>query len=188
MNDIFAAYDVGIFNVSSGVLVATDPCYESSMDDTNAIKNVKNGKWMCFVVTEKVSGWGERVKRLCVNHEEFNDDADNQPWEMCEFVVIVDSGQAGFFDGGMVHHTHEELYDYICKNSRNGMVGENYAVSSSGFGDGGYECSVTRNENGEVVAAIIEFISDEDEEIVEEDYVEEEDYLPEDEKFLGDPD
>ena len=39
-------------------------------------------------------------------------------------------------------------------------------VSSSGFGDGGYPCFVKRNEEGQIVAAIIPFIEewkDEDE-------------------------
>jgi hypothetical protein len=187
MDNELKAFDVGTFNVTSGVLVATDPCYESSMDDTNAIKKVKNGKWMCFVVHEHCGEhWGDRIKRLCINHESFDDD-ENALWEPCDFTVGVDSGQAGFFDGAIVHKTHEELYHVICESSRDGMVGENYAVSSSGFGDGGYECAVTRNKDGEVVAAMIEFI--EDEEILEnEEFEPDSDIFAEDDEFIGDPD
>ena len=184
------AYDVGRFNVTSGQLVATDPCYGTEMGDPNTINNVKNGQWMCFIVTEDCGeNWGTRIKRLCINHVDFNDDADTGLWEDTGFVVGVDSGQAGFFDATMVHRTSEELYGFICENSRDGMVGENYAVSQSGFGDGGYECMLTRDADGKVVAAIIEFISDEDdEEVYDDEFEPDADLFAEDDEFNGDPD
>ena len=44
-------------------------------------------------------------------------------------------------------------------------------VSSSGYGDGGYNCWTARNEDGKIVAIRVEFISEDDYE--EEDYEEE---------------
>lgn len=41
-------------------------------------------------------------------------------------------------------------------------------VSSSGYGDGGYSCWTARNDDGKVIAILVEFINDDDEEDEEE--------------------
>lgn len=100
--------------------------------------------------------------------------------------VGVDSGQAGFFDlaryaaqsatelkdarGRFDQQTaHGEFYRQVCaltcETKESFGTLEWGAVSSSGYGDGGYLCHVRRDAAGEVIAAVIVFVDDgEDEE------------------------
>ena len=102
----------------------------------------------------------------------------------------MDSGQASFFDFDSYPenpHNDVEFYDMVCEwtlaTEGNELVdgkpgfgsfggNEHGVASSSGFGDGGYDCYVDRDREGMVVAAEISFI-------VQEDEDEEEGPLPE---------
>lgn len=42
-------------------------------------------------------------------------------------------------------------------------------ISSSGYGDGGYSCYISRNNEGQIVSISVEFISPEDEELEDEE-------------------
>ena len=109
-------------------------------------------------------------------------------WELADIDVGVDSGQAGFFD--VVKYANavldkeddsasrsergegfQSFYDTVCDltlaDKSFGVV-EFGCVSSSGYGDGGYNCYVRRNDVGQAIEAIITFIEDyheEDEEL-----------------------
>lgn len=116
--------------------------------------------------------------------KEFNhDETLNFNWERSDIDVGVDSGQAGFFDvfkyasavsdkednsapraerGGKF----EAFYDAVCNltlDDKSFGVVEFGCVSSSGYGDGGYNCYFRRNSLGEVIEALIAFIEDEEE-------------------------
>ena len=43
-------------------------------------------------------------------------------------------------------------------------------MSSSGYGDGGYDCYIAREQNGYIVAIRIEYIPEEEEEWEDEEY------------------
>ena len=90
------------------------------------------------------------------------------------FEVGVDSGQAGFFDDAFYQNdtVFEELpapgfaigdlwYRHVCDITLSKMsagVLPYGAVSSSGFGDGGYTCYTHADENGVIDFAFIVFI------------------------------
>ena len=90
------------------------------------------------------------------------------------FEVGVDSGQAGFFDDAFYQNdtVFEELpapgfaigdlwYRHVCDITLCKMsagVLPSGAVSSSGFGDGGYTCYTHADENGVIDFAFIVFI------------------------------
>ena len=60
-----------------------------------------------------------------------------------------------------------QLSSFVAEHGLGGFGGNEHGVaSSSGFGDGGYECYVERNATGEIIAARIDFIVPEDEEKV----------------------
>lgn len=97
-------------------------------------------------------------------------------YEMQSFDVGVDSGQAGFFDKAQYdteQPTGDAFYDAVCKLTLD--TGDHFgtntfgAVSSTGYGDGGYECFVRRNEQGQVVAAVIVYLAEYDEEEEEDE-------------------
>ena len=88
--------------------------------------------------------------------------------------VCVDSGQAGFFDDAFYQNdtVFEELpapgfaigdlwYRHVCDITLSKMSAGVFpygAVSSSGFGDGGYTCYTHADENGVIDFAFIVFI------------------------------
>lgn len=98
-------------------------------------------------------------------------------WVDSGIHVGVDSGQAGFFDLEMFQTmkkevaVEEEFYDEICDltlDDKSWGVHPTGVVSSSGYGDGGYECLVRRNDDGKAIEAIIVYISKYEEEDEEE--------------------
>lgn len=156
------------FTLTSGTFRVTDPCYDGlywTSGIIGIINNARKGKWKGVVT----SPWGMqgRVAELQIVQENYT--TASKMWESAGFSVGVDSGQAGFFDAALYPEWSEEnnFYDTICK----GTLSENqYAVvpfgiaSSTGYGDGEYKCYVAKNIEGEVIAAKIVFIGDEDEE------------------------
>jgi hypothetical protein len=100
-------------------------------------------------------------------------------WEDSGIHVGVDSGQAGFFDLDTYRAlcadqaVKEKFYDEVCDLTladSSWGVHPSGAVSSSGYGDGGYECLV-RRVDGLVVEAIIIYISEYEEEDEEDEAV-----------------
>lgn len=162
---------LGEFEVTSGRLRVTDPCYNK---DTwcAGVLDVLNGTWGAFVETSDEGGWGVRVASINIFNKEYEHKAHS--WSLTNIDVGVDSGQAGFFDDAKYPedpHQDDAFYDSVCDltlGPNSGGVLPFGAVSSSGYGDGGYSCYVSY-VNGEIVAAKIVFIGDESEE-EEDDY------------------
>ena len=178
------------FEVTSGKIVCSDPCYEIPTWCQEIIENVANGTWEAEVVE---SG---RVYRLFVTHMNSNtggiEDFVGESIGYCG----VDSGQFGFFDFDYYRN------DKIAENLQKQDFGADFdeedgdswyracckitidekwgvmpfgAVSRSGYGDGSYEVKGVKNKKDEWVGFCVEFIPDyEDDE--EEEYEEEEDF------------
>lgn len=195
-----------VFNVTSGKMVCSDPCYEIPTWCQGIIENVKNGKWEAGIATSDEGVWGERVSHLWVYNLEA---AINNPNLVREIEAFqghelpfsggVDSGQFGFFD--LAHYRNDESAKELKKYD----LGPNYdresgdewyraacdltlgsekwgvlpfgAVSSTGYGDGSYMVKGIKDENGEYVAFCVEYIGQD-----EDDY----DYEDEDDEFVGD--
>lgn len=84
------------FEVSSGKLVISDPCYNLDTWCMGILENAKHGHWYSKVTKcNNNDGWGERCAELLVYHQEHR---HAQPDTLCKFEVGVDSGQAGVFD------------------------------------------------------------------------------------------
>lgn len=169
---------LGEFKVSSGALMATDPCYKPGAWCQIPIQNVKNGTWFAYGFFTNEGSWGLRCAEFVAAHDEhagrhfFKD----LMWKQEKGDVGVDSGQAGVFDMGIYKTsvTGEEDYDKICDMTMNlddnGNVLKGTPVidygwaTSSGFGDGGYDCFVAKDSTGKVVGVRIVFIGDDGEE------------------------
>lgn len=89
--------DLGTFEVVSGRLIVTDPCYSEDLWCCHALETVRNGTWNAHVAYDGDSSY-PHVICLIVEHES----AESLPaiMEDASFSVGVDSGQAGFFDAG----------------------------------------------------------------------------------------
>ena len=178
------------FEIVSGKVRVTDPCYDEKTWCSAGVDNVKNGVWNAFVVMKNEREWGTRCAELQVWHSDYRkDDVVTHTMEYIKADIGVDSGQAGVFDSKFfkdpksvagVERTYngarlcedEPWYSMCCDRT----LGEKMwgtipygAVSRSGFGDGGYNAYLTKKD-GKVVAIKIVFIGDDegaDEEVTE---------------------
>lgn len=172
---------LGSFQVTSGKLQITDPCYDKKTWCAGSIDNVRNGTWIGHVV--RCDETGQKPFSDGIRNAElyaFHSDLKKLPakWTKTKIHVGVDSGQAGIFDeakypeGGA---DDEAFYDACGKQTLGeygspdgyyaddinfkmaGVVNNFGVVSHSGYGDGGYNCYVYK-QKGQVVAVKIVFI------------------------------
>lgn len=185
------------FQITSGKIVLSDPCYTIPTWCQGVIENVKNGEWVADVEkTDGSDGWGVRVSAVFAyhkdSHKERGDlkDALVNGWgKVMDFDGGVDSGQFGFFDHehyrndksakdlpkydfGRAEESGEEWYMAVCNLT---LSDEQWGVlpfgvvSSSGYGDGSYSTYAVQNENGEYIGFITKFIFEDEEEADEWD-------------------
>lgn len=97
------------FEVTSGKLVLTDPCYKIPTWCQGVVDNVKKGTWVTDVEkTDGSDGWGVRCGALyAVNEEALNKNPNlidkvrgfgSNDLHLLDFDGGVDSGQFGYFD------------------------------------------------------------------------------------------
>lgn len=139
--------------------------------------------------TETFIDYDNRVAELLVVHKNYFLSVDAEAdWELTEIDVGVDSGQAGIYEETSypnVDSLDETWYDTICALTSDKEHGRRKTpvdaqpgpptylggvlpdhsgvVTSTGFGDGGYNCYVLKRD-GKVIAIKIVYISDEEEE------------------------
>jgi len=183
---ILTIAEMGEMIIRSGKVRVSDPCYEKDIDThcAGTIKSVKNGKWDCIVIRSDEGDWGMRNAILLAHHVDHPVEYEDSGWDKQEFEVGVDSGQAGIYDLPEYHGGDEEggeygdpdsWYDKNCRltldtDSQAGILADKTGVvSSTGFGDGGYECFTIRdtyNPKFETIAIKIDFgvidVEDED--------------------------
>ena len=170
---------IGNFDVQSGEMIISDPCYDTSDSTDDQVINVESGTWSAYVDVHH-SSYGDEVARLRAHH-------DSNPcshFSSAAGYAGVDSGQLGFFD--LSHYRDDTVARFIYdKSDRNiGGIGEWYAmcceatlgdpeqyrkcagvvpfgvVSSSGCGDGIYPIYTMKNSDGLVVFVEVVFIDD----------------------------
>jgi hypothetical protein len=170
---------LGSFEVVSGKVRITDPCYSPDTWCSGELKNVRKGRWKAQAFTKEVPGWGNRVWELEVFAE--SGSLDFTVYEKLKFEVGVDSGQAGIFDSSHYQDAtivpkdarvaeyikDDKWYAMCCAASHNENTGLGAGVvpygvnSSSGFGDGSYDAYAKYDPlTKEVIAIKIIFISD----------------------------
>jgi hypothetical protein len=156
---------LGKFDVTSGKLVVSDPCYERGTWCQKENLPAVNGAWEAFVTYDPDEG---RVAALMALGPNARKDGNwkEEPWD-----IGVDSGQAGVFRGDdrprkLTAKDHksfpngESWYEANCRVTL-GDVGAGVipggAVSSSGYGDGGYTASV-QYQGKKALAVLIDYI------------------------------
>jgi hypothetical protein len=177
------------FNVTSGKLVISDPCYrcdENVVQDYLKVVKAKNGKWFFEVCYSDEGPWGDRVAGIIARHESYQYDESLKRGVMIK-NLCVDSGQMSIVDfehykndedaKDFVPNLTKEWGDHYCENEGDEwyrMISEislseesagcfeHGCVSSSGFGDGSYNGLVTYDGNNEAIKIDITFIEDED--------------------------
>ena len=187
----FKMYPLGEFEIKSGEVIVSDPCYAMGTWCQGLVRNVKNGTWVADVACLEESG---RNAFLVIHHKDYIMPMGTV-WEQLDFDIGVDSGQAGFYDyagykkddsvpnsiknslGFDLNEPGEKFYAYNCdltlKTEHDAGVLPTGVVASSGYGDGSYTISIVKDEDRKVVAMEIIFIdiiggSDEDGESYED--------------------
>jgi hypothetical protein len=189
------------FEVKSGKIVASDPCYTLDTWCMGVIDNVRNGTWFAHVDTSDEGSWGKRISALVVYHA---DNLNTNPNILSQYPIMpklpfvggVDSGQFGFFDHDAyrnddaitsdiqlwdytIEEPGDKFYSACCKQT---IEGESWgvlpfgAVSSSGFGDGSYQILGEKNSYGEYIAFAVIYINDNNHDDEDDDCNEDDDY------------
>lgn len=162
---------LGVFDINSGRIIATDPCYEP-INGHNRGAEVKKGKYIAKAKYGVINGWGERVVELTVNHESCPKKKATTLYGWC----AVDSGRCGFFERENYDKYHpkydtpesEQWYKDACEITLNdkkhncGLLKSDKkivgALASSGLGDGAYNLYAGYNSKGEIVALRLRFL------------------------------
>jgi hypothetical protein len=175
---------VGTFEVESGQLVVSDPCYSyrgpdwPNADLQSVLGNVRNGTWRTVKKTsiffdEPV---GRVVSVKCFLQGVGDGLLNPARAELFNNNLAVDSGQMSIVDSicypSFVGKDHGEWGDadsgyyqaYLCHEDKGAGVIQGGAVCSSGFGDGGYSGYLYRDAEGKVVGVEVVFITEENEE------------------------
>lgn len=175
---------LGNFEVTSGELITSDPCYDLDTWCMGVLKGVKKGSWHAYSMIEDSE---ERNSALIIYHESVSKTDASYYFSgayklnTAPFEVGVDSGQAGFFDSTVYKNDATVPTDFnlgldwkdrgwygmcarLTLSDKGAGVVPGGAVSSSGYGDGGYSCRYFMNENHEIIYADIVFIGEDDNE------------------------
>ncbi|OJT57360.1 hypothetical protein [Bacillus licheniformis] len=88
---------LGTFEIKSGSVIVSDPCYEVGAWCQAKIDNVETGEWLAFVKQSDEGSWGIRNAELIIFHiNKMN--RESFKWSMEDAYIGVDSGQAGIYD------------------------------------------------------------------------------------------
>jgi hypothetical protein len=167
---------LGTFEVKSDCLMIADPCY---IYGDVCVKNVKKGVWKAKVIKSDEGYWGIRCAELIAIHESISD-VQEWMWEKQDFYISVDSGQAGIYDiatfrkddvisttpnfSYMEDEEGEKWYAANCDitlSEESAGVLTGGVVSSTGYGDGLYDCYLFQRDE-EVLGVRLVFINDEE--------------------------
>lgn len=170
------------FEVTSGRMAVSDPCYAPGTWCMGYLDPVPNGTWIASAKYLIAAGWGERIAQLEIWHKDAlgKIEPTEDDWSPADHIDVgVDSGQAGFFDGDYFDQTPrgeygdtESFYGRACTLTHTDAPGAPHyqtfgslfgrgVVTSSGFGDGSYDCFVLLHE-ARIVAVRLVFIFDEE--------------------------
>ena len=185
------------FEVTSGKMILSDPCYVVPTWCQGVVDNVKNGTWVGRVEHSDEGNWGVRNSILIsINLEAISkmpllEQDLFSMGELLPFEGGVDSGQFGHFDfanyrkdelakdlpkafdDDFATEDGDEWYRAICnitltKESEFGSL-PNGVVSVSGFGDGSYNTYGIKDSDGLYVGFMTIFIDDQDND--DDDYI-----------------
>jgi len=175
--------DQNVFEIVSGKMIVTDPCYEPEGSYVLFL-DVKKGMWTAR--TSEEEGRISEIECQCIGQY-------GGVWDLRSEDIGVDSGQAGFFDLQFYNkdehiigleksyiydgsplvdvngtwHSDTHWYNFCCDRTLGpdgwGVVPYG-AVGSSGWGDGCYKCYTKANSDKEIIAVKIVFIEEQEEE------------------------
>jgi len=196
------------FEVVSGKMVLSDPCYKLGTWCQSVVENVKNGTWVGVLEQSNEVGWGVRNSILIsMNVEAMKKNPKLEMELMSSGDLInwggVDSGQFGHFDYNNYRKDDNAIdVPKVWEDEWESKEGDKFyraccyqtletedsfgvvpfgVLSSSGYGDGSYPTYGIKDEDGQWVGFITIFI-DEDEEDEEDEWEDEEEFEEDEEE------
>lgn len=167
---------IGSFQITSGAIVVSDPCY-SDLDGTGYLLQAVTGEWK-VVIIEIPDGRWKRVAALIAYHVGCHKSTavgNRRERHVLGGEACVDSGQMSIVDEKFFGYGDGEtddpttFYGACCAATDNGAgIIEGGCVSCSGYGDGGYNVSVTYEQGpgpcrSQLVNSVrIDFITEKD--------------------------
>ena len=152
---------IGDFNVESGQIAVTDPCYNKDDLILGQVLPAINGTWEMYV-----SIVDDNVDSVLFINKDYSSREYIQDYNFTTVgFVTVESGQFTVCDYEKYEDTPDEYEKYCNQTSSVTLSGivENYAgVTSTGFGDGEYSINGAVI-NGAYYAVQVNFIEYEDE-------------------------
>lgn len=161
------------FNITSGRICITDPCYDKDANGTLYNLKAVKGKWYGEINYEDCKQFGNRVANLVVYSQNIEDIVKSFKFKLLSKKIYVDSGQCGIFDYKEYpnyelnpqekEYGTDSFYSRCCQNTLKkdfGVVDNIGIVSSSGFGDGCYTVYGIKNNKEELICISLVFISD----------------------------
>ncbi|MDD9791783.1 DUF4241 domain-containing protein [Priestia megaterium] len=176
---------LGSFEVKGNQLIVSDPCYpvEGAFDESDILSWVlepaKSGEWKASIF----EGQDVSVSKLIACHIDFE---PNSEWIELGKEIGVDSAMAGIFDASVFGRDEAIPYDvkniYDIEMDEEGLkyyvacadivASSDYEagivaggiVSMSGIGDGYYPVFVQYNDKDEIIAVLLEFYIEDEEE------------------------
>lgn len=137
---------LGTFEITSGKLVLSDPCFdyypEGPNDDMN-IYDVPNGKWLVYIINMKHPQVRNKIRNILIHHTSLT--VLDLKWEKIDTTIGVDSGLVGFFD--LSHYQNNETisedvkkqgktwYDINCEPCKIAQTIPFGVVSNSDYGN-----------------------------------------------------
>ncbi len=176
-------FDAGFVQLKNTVIVS-DPCYKAGIWCSKFLSNVKEGRFKCLFRIVDDGEAEKQVSSLIAIHEGFLDCIDFKnkyqydSKKICKIpycnVIGVDSGQAGIFnyDYYVAHQPdndwqpdikgNKSWYRKICditgSEKLGGVIDNNGVVSSSGCGDGPYNCFTFYDiKTEEIIGIVIDY-------------------------------
>ena len=156
--------DLGNIELSNTVIVS-DPSYDRGTWCMTTDLAIRPGTYKAWIVQSDEGEFGTRVASLFLVHEDFAA-ATLSDWESVNEEIGVDSGQCGIFDDTIYPQKddkvfEERFYNECCSITLGvvpaGVLESNKGVvTSSGYGDGGYELFAI-SAAGERVALMLDF-------------------------------
>ena len=152
--------------VNSGLITASDPCYNNTVNCVAKNIEAKPGNYAGFAHIATISrDWGKRVITLQIVHKDYLSDLSitNCDFESGEWQHVgdaaVDAGLMSLFESGKKKDYEQNEWMDFCDKIQNKdyLFIDGMFVSSSGIGDGYYPVYALKRD-GQVISVAVDFL------------------------------
>ena len=139
-----------VFEVKSGEVLISDPCYRDPTFTQARLTNIRKGRWVCGELTE-----GEKTF-LEIRHRDIVLDTPKLKWEEIDGDLASESGLIGIFDIFEFKPRDESWFRKCCDLTKNCKVGilPKGCVTNTMLHEGPFEFYLARHPEKRDVVAI----------------------------------